>query len=168
MARSRRRLGAADGHASLDADVTREAPLPLSIQATPAASAGAPQSRRAAAVWDAVVAAEGSSFFDGYPRDVGRSGPVADDEKAKVIREAFEVDASIVPSDRTAASRAQIVCDAARRLGLGAESSERHAERRIDPAPGAMATVMLLGMQLVSMLASGENTEESLERQPSL
>lgn len=142
----------------------------FSDSAPPSAAAPADEldPATAIAIWNAVIASEGEAFLKGYPRR-GRVGPFGDDEKVKFIREAFKTDFRDDARDRIDSSRAQVVRETARRLGLAPPSLNAVTRQPLgDPALGSMATIMLLGMQLASMLASGETTTESLERQPAL
>lgn len=140
--------------------------LPSSISAKPSAtrSVSALEPEAAVAIWDAAVAAAGPSFFEGYPRDGGRTGVFDDEEKVRMVCEVLTSDIPDFDGDTPVVPRAQVIRDTARRLGFAVPQPQTF---RNLPA-GSLGTMMMLGMTLVGMLADGRLTEETLDAQPAL
>lgn len=141
-------------------------PLPSSIRANHVAGAIEPEA--AIAVWDAVMTAEGPSFFEGYRGDQDLTGPFDDEEKVRMVREAFEVQTANPGGDPTRASRAQVVRETALRLGLIPRLAATRGVSHRNIPPGPIGTMMLLGMEIVAMLEDGRTTEQALDAQPAL
>lgn len=82
--------------ADQDGEYVRNGPsvstLPSSISAQPEAarSIRALKPEAVVAIWDDALAAEGPSFFEGYPRDGGLAGTFDDEEKVRMVREGLE------------------------------------------------------------------------------